>query len=65
MLRRCMTPNPNSNNKALSELIEGYATKKRLEGPRINYDSFIYRDSVTKKKVVLSEMKQHFNQGRI
>lgn len=57
MLRRCMTPNPNQNKNMLSEIVEGCAAKRHKEGTRINYDSFIYRDGVTKKKVVLSDMK--------
>lgn len=57
MLRRCMTPNPHS--KALSDIVDGFPLKK-TDASRINYDSFIYVDRLTNKKVVISDMKQHF-----
>ena len=60
MLRRCMTPKPNTNNKILQELMEG-SSHKRLDSRKINYDSFIYIDRLTNKKIAVSDIKANYD----
>lgn len=61
MLRRCMTPNPHSKAKYLSELVEG-SEICRKEGQKINYDSFFYIDKLTNNKIQLGAAKDIYAQ---
>ena len=56
MLRRCMTPNPHSKAKYLSELVDGSGTHQK-DSPMISYDSFFYVDKLTNNKIQLGEAK--------
>lgn len=60
MLRRCMTPNPHSNAKYLSELVDS-SNNYQKDSTVINYDSFFYLDKLTNNKIQLGEAKNLYS----
>ena len=57
MFKRCMTSKPTVGRKSLSEIVMGFGTKKKIDAPRISYDAFSYTDELTKKQMIIGDIK--------